>query len=96
MMTHTNNYKGKSTNASLPITVRNKFDELQMELNIHFKNTSLLYNAFTHSSYVNEHRRKNFTDNERLEFLGDAVLELGVSRFLYSTEPDMSEGNLRN
>ena len=43
---------------------------------------------------MNEHRRKNFTDNERLEFLGDAVLELGVSQFLYSTEPDMSEGEL--
>ena len=51
-------------------------------------------NAFTHSSYVNEHRRKNFTDNERLEFLGDAVLELGVSQYLYSTEPGMSEGEL--
>ena len=43
---------------------------------------------------MNEHRRKNFTDNERLEFLGDAVLELGVSQFLYSTEPGMSEGEL--
>ncbi|NYF24197.1 ribonuclease III [Sporosarcina sp. JAI121] len=93
-MTNTNNYKGKHANASLPAAVRIKFDELQKELNITFKNISLLYNAFTHSSYVNEHRRKNFTDNERLEFLGDAVLELGVSRFLYSTEPDMSEGEL--
>jgi ribonuclease III len=94
MMTHTNNFKGKKTIALLPVAVRNKFDELQNELNIHFNNNSLLYNAFTHSSYVNEHRRKNFTDNERLEFLGDAVLELGVSRFLYSTEPDMTEGEL--
>jgi ribonuclease III len=93
-MTNTNNYKGRNTNASLPAAVRIKFDELQKELNIYFKNISLLHNAFTHSSYVNEHRRKNFTDNERLEFLGDAVLELGVSRFLYSTEPDMSEGEL--
>ena len=58
------------------------------DLGTPFNNHSLLYNAFTHSSYVNEHRRKNFTDNERLEFLGDAVLELGVSRYLYSTEPD--------
>ena len=93
-MTNTNNYRGKNTNASLPAAVRIKFDELQKELNIYFKNDLLLYNAFTHSSYVNEHRRKNFTDNERLEFLGDAVLELGVSRFLYSTEPNMSEGEL--
>ncbi|KXH80099.1 ribonuclease III [Sporosarcina sp. HYO08] len=74
--------------------IRRKFEELQQKLNIHFQNKSLLYNAFTHSSYVNEHRRKNYTDNERLEFLGDAVLELGVSRYLYSTEPTMSEGEL--
>lgn len=73
---------------------RKKFEELQAALGIQFKDASLLYNAFTHSSYVNEHRRKRFTDNERLEFLGDAVLELGVSRFLYSTEPNMSEGQL--
>ncbi len=85
---------GKTASATLPIVIRNKFDELQSRLDIHFTNNSLLYNAFTHSSYVNEHRRKNFTDNERLEFLGDAVLELGVSRYLYSTEPGMSEGEL--
>ena len=66
MMTHTNNLQRKKNNCALPIAVRNKFDELQNELNVHFKNNSLLYNAFTHSSYVNEHRRKNFTDNERL------------------------------
>lgn len=78
----------------LPLAVRKKFEELQKKLSIEFEDNSLLYNAFTHSSYVNEHRRKNFTDNERLEFLGDAVLELGVSQFLYSTEPGMSEGEL--
>ena len=78
----------------LPQTVQKKFDELQQKLSIEFKEVPLLYNAFTHSSYVNEHRRKNFTDNERLEFLGDAVLELGISQFLYSTEPGMSEGEL--
>ncbi|MFJ7933110.1 ribonuclease III [Sporosarcina sp. NPDC096371] len=92
MNTRRNN--GRTSTATLPIAIRNKFDELQNRLDIPFKNHALLYNAFTHSSYVNEHRRKNFTDNERLEFLGDAVLELGVSRFLYSTEPGMSEGEL--
>ncbi|MFD1928732.1 ribonuclease III [Sporosarcina siberiensis] len=85
---------GKSSKVPLPLTVRNRFNELQEKLSITFNDSSLLYNAFTHSSYVNEHRRKNFTDNERLEFLGDAVLELGVSRFLYSAEPNMSEGQL--
>lgn len=84
----------RNANATLPIAIRNKFDELQESLGTPFNNRSLLYNAFTHSSYVNEHRRKKFTDNERLEFLGDAVLELGVSRYLYSTEPTMTEGEL--
>ena len=84
----------KNRNTQLPLAVRNKFEELQQRLSITFNNPFLLYNAFTHSSYVNEHRRKNFMDNERLEFLGDAVLELGVSQYLYSTEPEMSEGEL--
>ncbi len=84
----------KNKVASLPLAVRNKFEELQEKLGIAFTNHSLLYNAFTHSSYVNEHRRKKFTDNERLEFLGDAVLELGVSKYLYSADPGMSEGEL--
>ena len=67
----------------LPEKVRVVFEQLQSELNIAFNNKNLLYQAFTHSSYVNEHRRKLFTDNERLEFLGDAVLELSVSKFLF-------------
>lgn len=50
--------------------------------------------AFTHSSYVNEHRMSWSKDNERLEFLGDAVLELTVSEYLYETYPDRSEGEL--
>ncbi|WP_422123541.1 ribonuclease III [Planococcus sp. X10-3] len=70
------------------------FGELQQELDVSFQNPVLLYQAFTHSSYVNEHRRKKFTDNERLEFLGDAVLELSVSHYLYMKYPDMSEGEL--
>lgn len=74
--------------------LRHQFDELQEKLNIFFRNTKLLYQAFTHSSYVNEHRRKLFTDNERLEFLGDAVLELSVSKYLFEKFPEMSEGEL--
>ena len=50
--------------------------------------------AFTHSSYVNEHRKKPHEDNERLEFLGDAVLELTVSQYLFQKYPTMSEGEL--
>ncbi|WP_285228676.1 ribonuclease III [Planococcus sp. ISL-110] len=70
------------------------FEQLQKELNVSFNKPALLYQAFTHSSYVNEHRRKQFTDNERLEFLGDAVLELSVSHYLYMKYPEMSEGEL--
>lgn len=71
-----------------------KFHLLQDRLGIHFQNEKLLMQAFTHSSYVNEHRRKPYEDNERLEFLGDAVLELTVSRYLFEKYPMMSEGEL--
>ncbi|WP_198434831.1 ribonuclease III [Aerococcus urinae] len=50
--------------------------------------------AFTHSSYVNEKRKENLEDNERIEFLGDAVLELTVSNFLYHYFPQLPEGDL--
>nr|WP_246218250.1 ribonuclease III [Litoribacterium kuwaitense] len=61
---------------------------------ISFHHKDLLYQAFTHSSYVNEHRSKPYEDNERLEFLGDAVLELMISQFLFKKYPKMSEGQL--
>ena len=67
---------------------------LKEKFGIVFKNVSLLEQAFTHSSYVNEHRNLNLADNERLEFLGDAVLELLVSRYLYRQYPDLPEGKL--
>lgn len=71
-----------------------QFKEFQNKLGIQFQNEKLLKQAFTHSSYVNEHRRKPHEDNERLEFLGDAVLELTVSHFLFLKYPMMSEGEL--
>ena len=67
---------------------------LQQSLNIHFKNRQLLKQAFTHASYVNEHRFGQHQDNERLEFLGDAVLELTVSEFLFEAHPNRPEGEL--
>lgn len=67
---------------------------LKENYQIIFNNISLLEQAFTHSSYVNEHRNLRISDNERLEFLGDAVLELLVSRFLFQTYPNVSEGKL--
>jgi len=74
--------------------INQKFKEFQSKIEIEFQNESLLMQAFTHSSYVNEHRRKPNEDNERLEFLGDAVLELTVSKFLFIKYPHMSEGEL--
>ncbi|SES74296.1 RNAse III [Oceanobacillus limi] len=68
--------------------------QLEQQLNVTFHNHSLLKQAFTHSSYVNEHRDQSFSDNERLEFLGDAVLELGVSQYLYRKNPTMPEGEM--
>lgn len=59
-----------------------QFKEFQERIGINFEDEKLLKQAFTHSSYVNEHRKKPYEDNERLEFLGDAVLELTVSQFL--------------
>ncbi|WP_257350125.1 ribonuclease III [Pseudalkalibacillus decolorationis] len=71
-----------------------RFQAFQNSMNICFKNEKLLFQAFTHSSYVNEHRKRPSEDNERLEFLGDAVLELTISQYLYKKYATMSEGEL--
>ncbi|MCM2604644.1 ribonuclease III [Rossellomorea marisflavi] len=84
----------QSRNKGLANKYDGKFKAFQDELQIHFSDEKLLKQAFTHSSYVNEHRRKPYEDNERLEFLGDAVLELTVSQFLFKKYPMMSEGEL--
>lgn len=59
-----------------------------------FQNKSLIEQAFTHRSYLNEHRDLKREHNERLEFLGDAVLELVVTEFLYAKYPNKPEGEL--
>lgn len=69
-------------------------NELKERYGIVFQDVTLLEQAFTHSSYVNEHRNMQLSDNERLEFLGDAVLELQVSHYLYRQYPDVPEGKL--
>ncbi len=73
---------------------RLKFENMLGKLGVHFKNERLIIQAFTHSSYVNEHRIRPFDDNERLEFLGDAVLELAVSQYLFKKFETMSEGEM--
>lgn len=67
---------------------------LEERLNWHFADIALLDNALTHRSFVNENTAPDCRDNERLEFLGDAVLELTVSDMLMRKFPDHSEGQL--
>lgn len=69
---------------------------LEKRIRVKFKNRDLFAQAFVHTSYVNEHRREVSGDNERLEFLGDAVLELVTTDYLYQTFPDRGEGVLTN
>ena len=59
---------------------------------IKYNDKSLIDQAFTHSSYVNEHKKDNSHDNERLEFMGDAVLQLYSARRLYDLQPPLKEG----
>ena len=70
------------------------FLELQEKIGYEFKQEKLLRQALTHSSFANEKHLRKHSDNERLEFLGDAVLEIVSSDFLYKTYPDKSEGDL--
>lgn len=68
--------------------------QLEKQLNVKFHNRDLIKQAFTHSSYVNEHRKDRLSDNERLEFLGDAVLELAISQYLFRKNKKMPEGEM--
>lgn len=72
-----------------------KIIELQKLLGVNFKNKDLLVQAITHRSYINEHKDFKLDHNERLEFLGDAVLELVVTEYLYYNFPN-PEGELTN
>lgn len=67
---------------------------LELKLKLPFKNKELLEQAFVHRSYLNENRDFHLQHNERLEFLGDAVLELVVTEHLYQQYPDKPEGEL--
>ncbi len=67
---------------------------LEDKLKYHFSNPNLLLNALTHSSYANEMRMDKIMNNERLEFLGDAVLELVTSEYVYQEYSDLHEGDL--
>ncbi len=68
--------------------------EFENIIEYEFKNIGLLKKAFTHSSYANEKHIEKYDNNERLEFLGDAVLELVISDYIYNKYPYMPEGEL--
>ena len=72
------------------------FSKLKEKLNIEFKNKDLLKQAFCHRSYLNENPDFPLEHNERLEFLGDAVLELIVTEYLFKNYPGKTEGELTN
>ena len=71
-----------------------QFELLEKKSGYHFQNPHLLKQAMAHSSYANEHKAKGYHDNERLEFLGDAVLEVVSSEFLFRHYPALPEGDL--
>ncbi len=73
-----------------------KFAPLQKKIGIKFKDKKLLETAFIHKSYINEHKDEDLEDNERLEFLGDAVLELVATEYLFRNHPEQTEGEMTN
>lgn len=71
-------------------------DDLQERLGLRFNNQALLRQALTHRSYLNENPQAPHSDNERLEFLGDALLDFVVAEYLFDHYPNLREGDLTN
>lgn len=71
-------------------------NKLQERIGVDFNNPDLLKQSLVHRSYLNEHHDFNLGHNERLEFLGDAVLEIIVTKYLFDNYPDQPEGELTN
>ena len=82
----------QKTNQTLPI------EKLQEAIGYTYKNIGLLRTAMTHSSYCNEtkHGKQRLSDNERLEFLGDSILSVLVSAYIYNCYEELNEGELTN
>ncbi len=79
-----------------PSILAERYRALLDKLELSFQDLTLLDLAFVHKSYLNEHRKNKSTHNERLEFLGDAVLEMIVTEHLYRTYPQAEEGEMTN
>lgn len=73
-----------------------EFNLFEKKLGFKFKDKNLLTQAFVHRSYLNENPKLGLDQNERLEFLGDAVIELIVTEFLFKKYPEKEEGELTN
>lgn len=71
-----------------------EFSLFEKKIGVLFRDENLLRQAFTHRSYINEHKGLGWDHNERLEFLGDAVLELAVTAYLFEKYPNKTEGDL--
>lgn len=71
-----------------------EFDGFEKLIGMEFKDKDLLRQAFTHRSFLNEHKNLKGRHNERLEFLGDAVLELVITHYLYDEYPEKNEGDM--
>lgn len=76
--------------------MKDKIQEFAKKIKISFNDINLLKQAFVHKSYLNENQNFKLKDNERLEFLGDAVLELITTDFLFRKFPERPEGDLTN
>ncbi|MFH1402432.1 MAG: ribonuclease III [Patescibacteria group bacterium] len=70
------------------------FEKFEKKIGVKFNDIKLLQTAFTHRSYINEHKNEELEHNERLEFLGDAVLELVTTHYLFKKFPNEAEGVL--
>lgn len=79
---------------SFRMNIESAIECIENNINFSFSDKSLISEALTHSSYANERKINKLTCNERLEFLGDAVLEMISSDYLFKKYPDMSEGEL--
>ncbi len=71
-----------------------KFEKFENKIGVTFRDKGVLREAFTHRSFINETRERGLSHNERLEFLGDAVVELSVTDYLYKKYPEAHEGVL--
>src|SRR5262245_59652360 len=75
------------------IRMTNKFHSLETLITVQFNDSQLFENVFIHRSYLNVHKQLNLASNEKLEFLGDSVLSLITSIYLYKHFPELAEGD---